>query len=736
MVRRANASVPRARPHIEDEEATERTPKAPSMVRSRVQLATSYAPGVLFTWEGAKGICRSVPIPAEPEAVEPALRLLIHSGIAEFASTWRQRANRIRTGIPIDLILDDVFYDPRSSEISPNWSQDFQLNDPKVVGYVPFPLLYRCGICGMLREFESVGEQSRNRLPTRCGDHAARWTQVDVVYAHWSGRIEPLSPFRYNYNTERGEASRIMQCQCGSQDFKLNNNSSVFSEWRFVCDGCGNTRELKQPDKLTWEILERDRQETGRNYEFIEVNMLPVSYRANAAFYPQKGNFIEFSDPEVVNLLKPERQGDLLQKVALIHGFAFNSPSDDEIKEALVGTEFENEWDEYEDCLRFAERSRQRGQQVRAENRMKEAADLKNGWIDAGVISPGSVNSAALTAGSNDRRDWARRYDPFRLTIEHDRFVSEHVDAAKEHGHRAVDVMQPDRLLADAYGDEERMQRYRQEISGPLDGMGIDQLVLIRGLPVCEFSFGYTRVSSEPVYEREFNNRRVNMPVRLNAFPPMNNGKRPIYVTRQDNEALYFRLNGERVRRWLVTNDVQDVAENKTIGANLLETYKDFGPFLDEFKQREGRGTGRRAIAPYVYLLLHSLAHQVMQSLADVSGVDRDGLGEYIFPADLAFVVYRRGMTPDLGNISAMWRNHAREFLRRMRDARTLRCGSGSLCDTRGGACPACIMVSEVACIAANQLLSRAALRGGPAPTWEPQGSPALVGYFEPALGA
>jgi hypothetical protein len=707
------------------------------MARSRVQLATSYAPGVLFTWEGAKGICRSVPVPADPEGVAPATRLLIQSGIIELALNWLQRASRIRPGIPIELILDDAFFDPRTLEVRPNWNQDFQLNDPRVVGYVPFPLLYRCATCGMLREFETLADQRRRRLPSRCGDHRARWSQVDVIYAHWSGRIEPLSPFKYHYDAGKGEATRILQCgECGSQDFKLRNQAPVFSEWRFICDGCGSTRELKQPDKLTWEVLEREKQQTGRTYEFIEVNMLPVSYRANSAFYPQRGTFIEFSDSEVVNILRPDRQSDLLQEVARIHGFPFNAPSEAEVQQALIGTEFENEWGDYEDCLKFAENARARGQQPRANKLLQEAADLKNKWIEAGVITRGSVQSAALATAAAQRGEWARKYDPIRLTIEHDRFVREHVTAAKEHKHRAVDVMQPDRLLTDAYGDDVKMRRYREDIGTPLRGMGIAELVLIRGLPVCEFSFGYTRVSSEPVYVREFNNRRVDMPVRLNAFPQMRNGRRPIYVTRQNNEALYFRLDEGRVRRWLLANSVQDITDGKRLGASLLETYQNFGTFLDEFKQREGRGDARRAIAPYVYLLLHSLAHQVMQALADVSGLDRDGLGEYVFPADLSFVVYRRGMTPDLGNVSAMWRNHAREFLRRMRNARTLRCGSGSLCDTRGGACPACIMVSEVTCIASNQLLSRAALRGGAAPTWEPQGSPALVGYFDPAVDA
>jgi hypothetical protein len=81
-----------------------------------------------------------------------------------------------------------------------------------------------------------------------------------------------------------------------------------------------------------------------------------------------------------------------------------------------------------------------------------------------------------------------------------------------------------------------------------------------------------------------------------------------------------------------------------------------------------------------------------------------------------------------------MWRNHSDEFLKRMIDQRTLRCGSGSLCDVRGGACPACIMVSEVSCISSNLLLSRAALKGGPKPEWEPAGTPDIIGFFDSRL--
>ena len=46
-----------------------------------------------------------------------------------------------------------------------------------------------------------------------------------------------------------------------------------------------------------------------------------------------------------------------------------------------------------------------------------------------------------------------------------------------------------------------------------------------------------------------------------------------------------------------------------------------------------------------------------MKHVSEYSGLDLGSLGEYIFPSDLAFVVYRNGTTMDLGNLSSLWRN-------------------------------------------------------------------------------
>ena len=256
------------------------------MIRSRVQLATSYAPGVLLTWEGGKGICRSVPA-RRPLRLERTTERQIFDGIREFAENWQSRALAVRPagGVPPALALDPDFFDPRTNRVEID-QQHFDPTDPSVVGYVPYPLVFQCGVCSKIREYTPVEELDRQPLPRRCGAHDARWGQVDVVYAHWSGSIEPLSPSGYRFDPADSRVHQIDVCTCGARNYSLRNRAPVFSEWRFVCNECGATRELKKPDHDTYEIFEAARLAGGRQYEFIEVNMLLVSYRANSAFYP------------------------------------------------------------------------------------------------------------------------------------------------------------------------------------------------------------------------------------------------------------------------------------------------------------------------------------------------------------------------------------------------------------------------------------------------------------------
>jgi hypothetical protein len=205
------------------------------------------------------------------------------------------------------------------------------------------------------------------------------------------------------------------------------------------------------------------------------------------------------------------------------------------------------------------------------------------------------------------------------------------------------------------------------------------------------------------------------VPVRLHLFDPLRSGKRPIYVVTQENEALYVQLDARMVYKWLgsigtVDLPIWDADGDVFFGGKLLEIAQPFGRYFSRLKEEDASSYR------YVYTLLHTYAHMCIKNIAELSGLDLGSLGEYLFPADLAFVVYRNGTTMDLGNLSSLWRNENNRFIARMLEAPSHRCNSGSLCDFSGGACPDCIMVPETSCIAQNRLLSRAVLKGGVAP--------------------
>lgn len=147
------------------EEETSKKAGPPMMQRSRAQIATSYAPGVLMTWEGGRGICKSVPI-RQPfaEKLPRNVSDTIFEGVKQFAQSWHVRAREACPTAPDEFILDEAFYDIETGEIAVDQAQ-FVLNQPNLIGYVPYPLLFQCGECGRVHEFKSVAELAKKKLP-------------------------------------------------------------------------------------------------------------------------------------------------------------------------------------------------------------------------------------------------------------------------------------------------------------------------------------------------------------------------------------------------------------------------------------------------------------------------------------------------------------------------------------------------------------------------------------------
>jgi hypothetical protein len=522
-----------------------------------------------------------------------------------------------------------------------------------------------------------------------------------------------------------GKVNQIKKCQnCAHEEFQLvTKGSQFFSDWRFQCVQCLATKEVVQSDRETLELL-KPRMDAGDGNEPKEWNMLPVSYRASSVFYPQTDSFILFRDTEVTTLLTAARRLDLLSRLMELFNFPGTPLTHDEVLRQLAENGRTDEAKTYQELLNIFKAVPLDEMRHTME---RELANRRAVFEKNGLISKQRQHSQALAAQVENNQQWARRYNPIRLALEHASFRSEVVDRQGTAPNLpAISVLNPEVCDIDSADTAER-NSYQSTVQHHLHQLGLDEVVLLRGLDICEFSFGYTRVSSNPctkIKERE-------MPVRLRAFEYVEKKKRPIYLLEQKNEGFYVKLNEERVTEWLSKNGLGGFLPPRDamrLGGLLIENYIDFGRFLESYRERATPRTPR-SIPNYVFLLLHTMAHHFAHAIVEYSGLDYGSIGEYLFPADLAFLVYRRGMTPDLGNLSAMWRNHGLTVLEQLLTDRALKCDGGSLCDQRGGACPACIMAPEVACIAGNNLLSRAALAGGTPPGWDAD-STLLTGYF------
>lgn len=707
-------------------EEEEKTLSAPTMARSRGQLGSAYAPGAFFTFEGGLGACISLPdfsATVDDAPITAVTKAQIILRLQEVWQSWFTRAYTVGTGgrqIEPRQCLDEALL--RGATVAPLGADRLAFLSPLRMGYAPAPLTFVCNKCRLFRRFESAHDLAQNvgRLrKTQCTAADAKgpcqWRQLDVIFVHWSGEWMPATPGRWEWDDRKnilklyGEECSV----CGKSEFKLNTDSPRIGQWHFYCANptCGHkgSDEWRQNDPFTTEVF-RD----TATKRVSERRMEPISYRASSAYYAQSEQFVLFpeSEHQLMAILEPQRQSELAAFIGKQFRFGGEELTPDEMKAALLAAGQASEWESYESLSRMRDLSRGMGDKAMQEIAEKELKKLVDRWTTSNppLVRPRVDLPQEITEQLAMRKEYTSRFDPFVLAVEHEALSRGKLSAPPDGGRaKFVRFNHLDNDLAPKDADEKAAQE--AQTRHLMTKLGIADLGLIREFELCRFTHGYTRVSATPTLEK----RNQFMPVRLRLFEPLRNGKRPVYVVTQANEALYVRLDPRAVYRWLQAVDVTDLPEwdesgAVKLGGKILEVAQPFGRYFSLLKEDEA------ATYRYVYTLLHTYAHALMKNVAELSGLDLGSMGEYLFPLDLAFVVYRNGTTMDLGNLSSLWRNENNRFLSRLLEASTHRCNSGSLCDTAGGACPDCIMIPETSCLAQNQLLSRAVLKGGPPP--------------------
>ncbi|MAZ69835.1 MAG: hypothetical protein COB19_03235 [Porticoccus sp.] len=707
-------------------EDDEKALSAPTMARSRNQLGSAYAPGAFFTFEGGLGACISIPdlsASVDDAPIRPETKAQIILRLQEVWQSWFARAYSMSTSdrqIDPHQCLDEALLSGTS--VVPLAGDRLAFLSPLRMGYAPAPLTFVCNKCHLFKRFESASDLSKNigsLRNTQCTAAGAtgpcQWRQLDVIFVHWSGEWMPATPGRWEWNNRTDDAWLYgEECTvCGGKAFKLNTDSPRIGQWHFYCANptCGHkgSNEWRQNDRFTTGVF-RDR----AGARIGERRMEPISYRASSAYYPQAEQFVLFPETEhqLITLLEPQMHAELAAFIATKFHFGGAELTPDEMKEALLAAGKASEWESYETIDRMRRDAEARGDTEVLNLMNGELRKLVTRWTtsDPPLVRPSVDLPSAVMVQLANRSEYTSRFDPFVLAVEHEALNRGKLSAAPDGGRSPfVRFNHLDNDLAPKDATVKHAQE--AETQHLMDKLGLDDLGLIREFDLCRFTHGYTRVSTTPTFEK----RGQNMPVRLRLFEPLRNGQRPIYVVTQANEALYVRLDPKVVYTWLQAVGVHDLPEwdgdeSLLLGGRLLQVAQPFGRYFSLLREDDA-STYR-----YVYTLLHTYAHVLMKNVAELSGLDLGSMGEYIFPLDLAFVVYRNGTTMDLGNLSSLWRNENNRFLSRLLETSTHRCNSGRLCDGAGGACPDCIMIPETSCVAQNQLLSRAVLKGGPAP--------------------
>lgn len=731
------------------------TIKAPTMQRSRSQIATAYAPHSLFTFEGGRGACMALPSGNNrPIDLSLVTRKTIGEQIQEYFAAWFERAtrgNNLGHAVPPELAVDRRVLSDGAVRVRLG---EFTFQTPDYADYRPFPLAFACSRCGLHRESRSVAEVERDAAsfktacPTGVSGCADDWEQLDVVLTHWSGEIEAIGPAYRYWQSDRQEIGTLDRCQhCDHDRFYLRRPPGPLAGWHFECVKCHNPRQILQRDKTSLKIL--GPLLDAKTATWAEINMEPVSYRASAAYYVHGDRLLVFEEDKHLALLGEGRVTDLERTISAAFGYPAADLTDAEKQDLLRRAGREKEWDDQVQLRNLLKMIEQQGlpDEMLASQRkqiMKNEAD----WAATVFKAHGQV-AGRIANACRERGEYVRRHDPLRMAVEHLTLTEEKLRGGQMADGKdvSVDLTLLDPFLTPDGLSEADLQRLRNATAKSLQALGIEEMRLIRDVKICEYTFAYSRTSSSPSVQRDKASTKdgpADLPVRLRLFERVevaDSSMHPVLCTQQSNEGFYVRLDETLVRDWLFQNGIQLPAADPSVklGGQLIEDFQDlqqdedsrFSRFLDEYR-REGR-LGRRAY-PFVYTLLHTMAHHLVDTCSEMSGLDLGSFGEHLFVPDLAFLVYRRGTTMDLGNLSSMWRDRGdpdigNQVLHHMLNPSSLRCGSESVCNMRGGACPDCVLLPENTCLTRNELLSRSVLVGRGRPRWDAAGHD-VVGYF------
>lgn len=246
---------------------------------------------------------------------------------------------------------------------------------------------------------------------------------------------------------------------------------------------------------------------------------------------------------------------------------------------------------------------------------------------------------------------------------------------------------------------------------------GFSNAQLCSSVPIVFCSYGYTR-------KEQFGDR-----IKLRGFP-REMEKRNIYAARLETEGVLFEIDRKRIINWLLENRfISDADKPKSDNEYDLKMW-----FLDKIQidlitpfTEIDDSSYKGKITKVVYTLVHSISHALIREAAEVCGLDKSSLSEYILPNIPAIFIYcANSQGFSMGALYSAFQSQFDKWLKHAKE-NSKKCIFDPICINHDKACAGCLFLNEVSCKHFNKDLDRSYLSG----YFDVQKQEKLKGFWE-----
>ena len=585
--------------------------------------------------------------------------------------------------------------------------------------------------------------------------HVDNWNSVQLMGINNKRLLRVINQQINEYKTQNGEGSVVGFPSVINEEFvdvltpKVSDNIAAIQTsvkpWVFVCNKCGNVKQYYSYDEF--KRKEFDRCKCGEHLTQLRMIRVCKCGYADGVFVPKcktpghgttymkrKGSGLDFVC---------QKCG---QRASLPH-YCPECKQEIKIKPALDSSNYIpfslsliDLLDKQKDVFLDSEIDGRGEQVVIAQYLRLITQDSYKSIIKNGKVTQADEFESALQAEAESLRaagldeatiniviDAKRRTNPGNQIFEALSKVSNGITSVSSEGLKLIaeEILEYDELidakitltLEKAEEDAELVNDgIRPDYRSICEQLGFSNAQLCSAVPIVFSSYGYTRLE------------RCGEGVKLHGFP-QEMAKRNVYATRLETEGVLFELDRAKVLNWLLENGF--ICQNDMPTDMSDEGIKMW--FLDRihpdlimpFSEIDGNGNG--AITKYVYTLLHSISHALINEASEICGLDKSSLSEYILPNIPAVFIYcSNSQGFNMGALYSAFQTQLDKWLKRAFE-RVKKCIFDPVCINKEKACAGCLYLNEVSCRHFNKDLDRSYLCG----YFDNQEQKKLKGYWE-----